>query len=81
MTLLRGRLDRLERAHPQRGLPHPSDGDGALTAQRVIDGARVEDLTDQALLTMLEYCNKGDRQYGDGEFLPMSLPEMLLGRV
>lgn len=64
MTLLRGRLDRLERAHPQRGIPHPSDGDGALTVRRVLDGTRVEDLTDQALLMMLEYCNECDLQYG-----------------
>ncbi len=68
MTLLRGRLDRLERAHPQRGIPHPSDGDGALTARRVMDGTRVEDLTDQAILVMIEYCNEWERQHGNGAF-------------
>jgi len=66
MTLLRGRLDRLERAHPQRGIPHPSDGDGALIVQRVMDGTRVEGLTDQALLTVIEYCNEWERQHGNG---------------
>ncbi len=64
MTLLRGRIDRLERTHPQRGIPHSSDGDGAAIARRVWNGTRVEDLTDGALVTVLEYCNECDLQYG-----------------
>jgi len=61
MAALHTRIDRLERAHPQRVVPHPSDGDGAAVAQRLLDGTRIEDVSDRALLTVIDYLNACDR--------------------
>ncbi len=63
MTTLNGRLDRLERAHPRRGIAHPDDGDGAAIERRLVEGECIEDLSDRALITVLEYWNA--RAWGD----------------